>query len=195
MRILERVYDRLLLIRRGYAKQIKSLKASGRARYSEGVSVAPNVYVEDGVSIGPWSYINRDSTVEKCTIGAYCSISSGVRINPWVHDEHNPSTSPWLDGSSKDLRQVVVIDNDVLVSANVIICSGVHIATGAIIGAGAVVTKDVLPYEKVAGVPAKHIGWRFDENSRQRLLDSEYWTLSPDEAKLRLAHIVLSPPR
>ena len=51
------------------------------------------------------------------------------------------------------------------------------------IGAGAVVTKDVLPYEIVAGVPAKHIGWRFDPETIKRIEETEWWKYEPDKIK------------
>ena len=166
----------------GQLGSIKSSRASVRALYGHGARVGENSLVAGDVTIGSYSYINRDSTVECCRIGAYCSISSGVRINPWVHDETNPSTSPLLGGTERDLRQPVIIDNDVLVSANTVICSGVHLGTGSIVGAGAVVTHDVAPYEKVGGVPARHIGWRFTEEEREQLLASSYWNLEPKAA-------------
>ena len=42
------------------------------------------------------------------------------------------------------------------------------------------VTKDVPPYAIVAGVPAKIIKYRFDEPTRQKLLQSRWWEL-PDQ--------------
>lgn len=37
------------------------------------------------------------------------------------------------------------------------------------------VTKDVLPYAIVAGVPARLVRWRFSEAERDRLLASQWW--------------------
>ena len=51
----------------------------------------------------------------------------------------------------------VVIGDDVWIGAGAIVVPGVTIGTGAIVAAGAVVTRDVLPYEMVAGVPARHL--------------------------------------
>jgi len=70
-----------------------------------------------------------------------------------------------------------VIGHDVLISLNAIVLSGVTVGNGAVIGAGAVVTKDVKPYEIVGGVPAKHIGWRFEEMERE-MLENSQWFLS-----------------
>ena len=57
--------------------------------------------------------------------------------------------------------QDVYIGDDVWVGANVTILKGVNVGRGAIIAAGAVVTKNVLPYTIVGGVPAKKINNRF----------------------------------
>jgi acetyltransferase-like isoleucine patch superfamily enzyme len=44
------------------------------------------------------------------------------------------------------------------IGSNVTVLPGITIGARALIGAGAVVTKDVPPYTKVAGVPARVIG-------------------------------------
>lgn len=45
------------------------------------------------------------------------------------------------------------------IGANATILCGIRIGSYAMIGAGAVVTKDVLPYSLVRGVPAHESGW------------------------------------
>lgn len=51
----------------------------------------------------------------------------------------------------------IIIGNDVWIGANCIITAGVKIGEGAVVAAGSVVTKDVLPFTIVGGVPAKII--------------------------------------
>ena len=51
------------------------------------------------------------------------------------------------------------------IGTNAILLPGVTVGKGAIVGAGAVVTQDVPAFAKVAGVPAKFIGWRKDNQS------------------------------
>ena len=79
------------------------------------------------------------------------------------------------------------------IGANATIVCGVTIGEWAFIAAGAVVTKDVLPYALMAGVPARRIGWvcqcgitlRFEgdaatcgECGRGYVRDGEHITLS-----------------
>ena len=58
----------------------------------------------------------------------------------------------------------IILEGDNWIGANATILKGVTVGQGAVIAAGAVVTKDVLPYSIVAGVPAKMIKMRFEEN-------------------------------
>lgn len=157
--------------------QIHSLSASLNANYGKNVRVDESSYIADDVSIGKYTYVNHSSSIENCNIGSYCSISSGVYISPYEHILTEISTHPKFEPIEHKMRKrkKVEIGNDVLISLNVIILEGVNIGTGAVIGAGAVVTKDVQPYEIVAGVPAHNIGYRFSKEKIDRLLSSKWW--------------------
>lgn len=47
------------------------------------------------------------------------------------------------------------------------------------IAAGSVVTKNVPAYAVVAGVPARIIKYRFDDEAQNLLEQSEWWSLDP----------------
>jgi len=79
-----------------------------------------------------------------------------------------------------------VIGNDVWLGWECVVMSGVTIGDGAVVGARSVVTHNVAPYSVVAGVPARHIKWRFDSGQREALLRIAWWDW-PDE-KVR-AHV------
>jgi acetyltransferase-like isoleucine patch superfamily enzyme len=57
------------------------------------------------------------------------------------------------------------------IGINAVLLPGVTIGKGSIVGAGAVVTTDVPAFAKVAGVPARIIGWR-KNGSRRRVEES-----------------------
>ncbi len=69
----------------------------------------------------------------------------------------------------------IIIGNDVWVGNEVMIRGPVTIGDGAIIGAKALVVKDVQPYEIVGGVPARHLGYRFDKKIINSLLRIAWW--------------------
>ena len=73
--------------------------------------------------------------------------------------------------------------HDVWIGANVIVLDGIQIGNGAVIAAGAIVTRNVEPYEIVGGVPAKTIKKRFDDETINKLLESKWWLMSPNELK------------
>lgn len=127
---------------------------------------------------------------EQNTIGSFCSIGEDVIIGAHNHAAHALSTHPFAtmpklnfappDLLAKPIYKPVHIGNDVWIGTRVIIMHGVTVGDGAIIGAQAVVTKDVAPYAIVAGVPAKLIRYRFDEEIIKELLALKWWEL-PDE--------------
>lgn len=173
----------LSLYNKKFKTKILSTNASLKANYEIGSLVSENTIVTEDVSIGMNSYINKNSSVENCIIGNYCSISSGVYINPIEHDLTRLSTHPFMEKKIKLKRKKVIIGHDVLISLNAIILEGVNIGTGAVIAAGAVVTKDVQPYEIVGGVPAKHIGWRIMKDESNKIIESEWWLNSIEHIK------------
>lgn len=77
----------------------------------------------------------------------------------------------------------VKIGNDVWIGLNVTILPGVKIGDGAVIGAGSMVTKNVEDYEIVAGNPAKHIKYRFNEKQRESLKKIAWWNWNIEQIK------------
>lgn len=61
--------------------------------------------------------------------------------------------------------QPITLEGDNWIGANATVLKGVTIGEGAVVAAGALVKNDVPPYAIVAGVPAKVIKYRFDEET------------------------------
>ena len=106
-----------------------------------------------GIWIGPQSYFDaRDLVIED-----YVGWGPGAKV---LGSEHTgfPTDVPLIQ---TDLRIIPVrIGAGADIGVNAVILPGITVGRGAIVGAGAVVTKDVPEFAKVAGVPARVIGWR-----------------------------------
>ena len=72
------------------------------------------------------------------------------------------------------------IGSDVWIGLDVNLIGGVEIGDGAVILSRAVVTKDVPPYAIVGGIPAKVIGYRYDDETIKFLLRTKWWNNSPE---------------
>lgn len=135
------------------------------------------------------------------TIGKYSIVThsvvmlhGGLHRADWVsaaHAQWDGERWRWPDGAMHS-KGPIVIGSDVLVTYEALILSGVTIGHGAIVAPRAVVTKDVAPYEIVGGNPARHIKWRFDEQTREALLRIAWWDW-PEEKVRRLRHEIDSP--
>ena len=75
----------------------------------------------------------------------------------------------------KERGIAVKIGNDCWVGNDVCFIGGVKVADGAVVLSRAMVTKDVPPYAIVGGIPARIIGYRYDENSIMLLEKAQWW--------------------
>lgn len=151
---------------------------------------------------GDYSYIVKGGNVVWSTIGKFCSIAEGARINPgnhatWRASQHHFTYRAQQYGLGEDDAAFfqwrkdhwVTIGHDVWIGHGVTVLAGVTIGTGAVIGAGAVVSKDVDPYTIVGGVPAKLIKRRFSEEQAAALMEIAWWDWSHETLRSALPDI------
>jgi acetyltransferase-like isoleucine patch superfamily enzyme len=149
--------------------------------------IHPSAEVEDGATIGDgtniWHIVHVRASARigaGCTIGRNVYVDSNVTIGDFVKIQNNVSVYQGVtieDGVfvgpcavfTNDLRpraQAVdwklvptLVRAGASIGANATIVCGVTIGEHAMIAAGSVVTRDVQPYQLVAGNPARHRGW------------------------------------
>ena len=188
-------------------KLFKKKKREGK-NYN-GISYSKNKsLIKIGKYTYGYSYLNliEFGNGTNLEIGKFCSISEGVKIF-LDYGGHNPdftSSYPFQHlyddkfsgkeylkehenknslGGAKN-KGDVIIGNDVWIGLDALIMNGVKIGDGSIIGANSVITKDVKPYEFVAGNPGKHINFRFDDEIIKLLKSLEWWNLEDKLIKL-----------
>ena len=96
---------------------------------------------------------------------------------------------PWHEGSKGD----ITIGNDVWIGYGATILSGVTIGDGAVIGARSVVTSDIEPCTIVAGNPAKFIKNRFDPDTQEKWIASQWWSWNDDSVLQAFTEIMTRP--
>lgn len=147
------------LIRR-YFYRLTGMKIGKGSTIHSGLSL----YDPSGITIGNDTIIGEKSTLDGrdlLKIGNHVAISSAVMIYNSEHDINSPTFSA--------ITAPVIINDYVFIGPRAIILPGVTIGQGAIIAAGAVVTKSVIPFAIVAGVPARAIGERQLKDLHYRL--------------------------
>jgi UDP-2-acetamido-3-amino-2,3-dideoxy-glucuronate N-acetyltransferase len=155
---------------------------------NDSVFIHESAYVDEGAQIGAgskiWHFCHVMSGAvigERCSlgqnvvmmnrtrIGANCKIQNNVSIYEGVELEDDvfcgPSMvftnviNPRSHVSRKDEYRRTLVKRGASIGANATIVCGSTLGEFAFIGAGAVVTKDVLPFALMAGIPARRIGW------------------------------------
>ncbi len=162
----------ILLKRKIYLSDFKTAsKISLHAKFGENIQILKDVHIGKEVQIGDYSYINEGTRIFDGIIGRFCSIGYDCLIGPPEHPTNQIITHPiaydkdypfFKHNNQTGYKQpkAPIIEDNVWIGARSIILKGVIIGEGSIIGANSVVTKDVLPYSIVGGIPAKRIKTR-----------------------------------
>lgn len=151
-------------------------------------SIHPTAIVDEGAEIGAssrvwhWTHVCAGAKIgERCSLGQNVFIGNDVIIGNNVKIQNNVSVydavrleddvfcgpsmvftnvyNPRSEIIRKDEYRPTIVKKGATLGANCTIVCGVTIGQYAFVAAGAVVTRDLLPYELVGGVPAKNLGW------------------------------------
>lgn len=77
--------------------------------------------------------------------------------------------------ADKENNYDIIIGNDCWLGYKVSVVSGIKIGDGAVALSHSFITKDIPPYAIVAGIPAKIIGYRYNEEQINDLLKIKWW--------------------
>lgn len=121
--------------------------------YKTDIRAPYNLYIGKGSTIGDNALLDARNSLR---IGENVNLSSNVSIYTEQHDYQDEYFRCTDRGGDKAVK----IGDRVWLGSNVIVLPGVTIGEGAVCCAGSVVTKDVAPYDVVAGIPAKKIAER-----------------------------------
>ena len=123
------------------------------ARIGEGCSLGQNVNVSNNVKIGNGVKIQNNVAVYEGV-----ELEDNVFCGPSMVFTNDLTPRARFPKGSAGYKKTL-IKHDATLGANSTIVCGHTVGEFATIAAGAVVTKNVVPYALMAGVPAERIGW------------------------------------
>lgn len=146
-----------------------------------------------------YAYCDRFADIANTTVGRFSNIAAMTRIGPSDHPFTHAAQHHFLYRSSYYWDDVqddadffaaraarrTTLGADCWIGHGAIIKPEVTVGIGAIVASGAVVTRDVGPFQIVAGCPATPLRARFDQGVIDRLLALAWWDW--DHARLRAA--------
>lgn len=154
---------------------------SDKAFIADSAKVEDEVTIGDGVKVWDYAHIRKGAVIGENTIiargvqvdlgvhiGSSCKIQNGVSVYDGVTIEDDVFVGPFAVFTN-DLHPrafntewkvtPTIVRKGASICANATIVCGNELGEYCMVAAGAVVTKPVEPYQIVAGVPARHMGW------------------------------------
>lgn len=153
-----------------------------RAKIHATAIVSPKATIGAGTRIWHWSHIREGATIgDDCVLGQNVYVAPTAVIGRGVKIQNNVSIydgvileddvfcgpsavftnvrTPRSHVDRSGAFEKTLIKKGATIGANATVICGVTIGEYAMIGAGAVITKNIAPYARVLGSPARQIGW------------------------------------
>lgn len=151
--------------------------------------LAKKITIHQGTRINGKIVIKGNGTAE---IGSYCCFGHDIKMITSNHKTQSVALSINLqrqlgisDVHDKEKINIKISDN-VWVGDSVIILPGVEIGSGSIVAAGSVVTKNIPENSIYAGIPAKFIKNRLNQELHDEIQKSELWKHTPKKIQEKI---------